>query len=464
MVLYFIAKAQRPEIYQWGYKMKRHSLNGIGLNRVAWWNLSKTTGPTDKLTLKSEGFEPSSDHEMSKHGRILVAMSGGIDSSLAAVMLHDEGYEVIGMTMKTWDYASSGGTKKETGCCSLDSINDARNISVSLGFPHYILDIRAEFGDAVIDHFTGEYLEGRTPNPCVMCNTHIKWDALLRRADRLDCELIATGHYANIRLVTTTPVVRQSEQDHQDTGEPLHGGDSAGRYVISKGVDTLKDQSYVLWGVSQESLRRTKLPLGHLRKTEIREMATERGFIELVNKSESYEICFVPDNDYRGFLKRRVPGLEAEVAGGNFVMEGTGKIMGKHEGYPFYTIGQRKGLGMAFGQPMFVTEIRKETNEVVLGVDTDLFRDGMMVGKLNLQKYDRIVGSLDTVTKVRYKDAGTRAMISQTRDPRTGNDQMEVLFEQGVSAIAPGQAAVFYEGDDVVGGGWITKSFRQDGV
>lgn len=378
---------------------------------------------------------------MSKHGRILVAMSGGIDSSLAAVMLHDEGYEVIGMTMKTWDYASSGGTKKETGCCSLDSINDARNIAVSLGFPHYILDIRAEFGDAVIDHFTGEYLEGRTPNPCVMCNTHIKWDALLRRADRLDCEHIATGHYANIR------------QDSE--------GDSAGRYVISKGVDVLKDQSYVLWGVSQESLRRTKLPLGHLRKTEIREMATERGFIELVNKSESYEICFVPDNDYRGFLKRRVPGLEAEVAGGNFVMEGTGKLMGKHEGYPFYTIGQRKGLGMAFGQPMFVTEIRKETNEVVLGVDTDLFRDGMMVSQLNLQKYARIEGSLDTITKVRYKDAGTRAMISQTVDPRTGKDQMEVLFEQGVSAIAPGQAAVFYEGDDVIGGGWITKSFRR---
>lgn len=380
---------------------------------------------------------------MSKHGRILVAMSGGIDSSLAAVMLHDEGYEVIGMTMKTWDYASSGGTKKETGCCSLDSINDARTISVSLGFPHYILDIRAEFGDAVIDHFTGEYLEGRTPNPCVMCNTHIKWDALLRRADRLDCEFIATGHYANIR---------------QDTE-----GDSAGRYVISKGIDTLKDQSYVLWGVSQESLRRTKLPLGYLRKSEIREMATERGFIELVNKSESYEICFVPDNDYRGFLKRRVPGLEAEVAGGNFVLEGTGKVLGKHEGYPFYTIGQRKGLGMAFGQPMFVTEIRKETNEVVLGVDTDLFRDGMMVSRLNLQKYDRIVKPLDTVTKVRYKDAGTRATISQMVDPRTGADQMEVLFEQGVSAIAPGQAAVFYEGDDVIGGGWITKSFRRDG-
>ncbi|WP_018622474.1 tRNA 2-thiouridine(34) synthase MnmA [Spirosoma luteum] len=373
---------------------------------------------------------------MSKHGRILVAMSGGIDSSLAAVMLHEEGYEVIGMTMKTWDYASSGGTKKETGCCSLDSINDARNIAVNLGFPHYILDIREEFGDSVIDYFTGEYVEGRTPNPCVMCNTHIKWDALLRRADRLDCESIATGHYAHIRK--------------EDS-----------RYVLSKGVDTLKDQSYVLWGVSQASLSRTKLPLGHLRKSDIRDMATERGFMELVTKSESYEICFVPDNDYRGFLKRRLPTLEAEVAGGNFIMEGTGKVMGQHQGYPFYTIGQRKGLGMAFGQPMFVTEIRKDTNEVVLGVDKDLYRDGMVVSKLNLQKYDRIdgphiTGPLETVTKVRYKDPGTRATISQVAD-----DRIEVLFEEGVSAIAPGQAAVFYEGDDVIGGGWIMKSFRQ---
>ncbi|MFC5407975.1 tRNA 2-thiouridine(34) synthase MnmA [Larkinella bovis] len=377
---------------------------------------------------------------MSKHGRILVAMSGGIDSSLAAVLLHEEGYEVIGMTMKTWDYASSGGTKKETGCCSLDSINDARNIAVNLGFPHYILDIRSEFGDSVIDHFTGEYLEGRTPNPCVLCNTHIKWDALLRRADRLDCESIATGHYAHIRQVNDNSAAN-------------------GRYVISKGVDTLKDQSYVLWGVSQESLSRTKLPLGHLRKSEIYAMATERGFTELVTKSESYEICFVPDNDYRGFLKRRVPGLEQSVAGGNFILEdpltGTRKVVGKHEGYPFYTIGQRKGLGIAFGYPVFVTDIRKDTNEVVLGIDKDLYRDGMVVSRLNLQKYASIEKPLETVTKVRYKDPGTPARISQT------GDQIEVLFEQGVSAIAPGQAAVFYEGEDVIGGGWIMKSFRQ---
>jgi tRNA-uridine 2-sulfurtransferase len=369
---------------------------------------------------------------MSKHGRILVAMSGGIDSSVAAVMLHEQGYEVIGMTMKTWDYASSGGSKKETGCCSLDSINDARNIAVNLGFPHYILDIREEFGDYVIDHFTGEYLEGRTPNPCVLCNTHIKWDALLRRADKLECEFIATGHYANVR----------NEND---------------RFVISKGTDTWKDQSYVLWGVSQESLSRTKLPLGHLKKSEIRDMATERELFDLVNKKESYEICFVPDNDYRGFLKRRVEGLEESVKGGNFVSE-EGKILGTHDGYPFYTIGQRKGLGKAFGSPTYVTEIRKETNEVVLGKESDLDRNGMMVGKIVMQKYADLQGkSLETVTKVRYKHDGTPAIITQE------GAKMKVLFHEQVSGIAPGQAAVFYEGDDVVGGGWILKSFRQEG-
>jgi len=375
---------------------------------------------------------------MSKHGRILVAMSGGIDSSLAAVMLHEEGYEVIGMTMKTWDYASSGSSKKETGCCSLDSINDARNIAVNLGFPHYILDIREEFGDYVIDHFTGEYLEGRTPNPCVLCNTHIKWDSLLRRADKLDCELIATGHYANVREVGSSK--------------------ENSRFVISKGIDTWKDQSYVLWGVSQESLARTKLPLGNLKKSEIREMATQKEFYDLVNKKESYEICFVPDNDYRGFLKRRVEGLEERVKGGNFVLE-DGKVVGKHEGYPFYTIGQRKGLGIAFGTPMFVTEIRKDTNEVVLGHEKSLDKDGMMVGKIVMQKYANLNGlSLETNTKIRYKHEGSPATITQD------GDKMKVIFKEPVSGIAPGQAAVFYEGDDVVGGGWILKSFNQNSV
>lgn len=370
---------------------------------------------------------------MSNKGRVLVAMSGGIDSSVAAVLLHEQGYEVVGMTMKTWDYASSGGDKKETGCCSLDSINDARHIAVSLGFPHYILDIREEFGDAVIDYFTQEYLEARTPNPCVMCNTHIKWDALLRRADQLGCEFIATGHYAQIR-------------------------NENGRFVISKGVDVLKDQSYVLWGISQESLARTLLPLGCMTKQHIRELASERGFVDLVNKSESYEICFVPDNDYRGFLKRRVPQLEEEVKGGNFVDQ-EGKVIGKHEGYPFYTIGQRKGLGKAFGFPAFVTEIRKETNEVVIGRLEDLNRTSMVVGQLNLQKYETIpTDGLDGLTKVRYKDAGTMGHISQF------GEKILVEFNDEVSGIAPGQAAVFYEGNDVVGGGWILKSYKKGSI
>lgn len=365
---------------------------------------------------------------MSKHGRVLVAMSGGIDSSVCAVMLHEQGYEVIGMTMKTWDYASAGGNKKETGCCSLDSINDARNVAVDLGFPHYILDIREEFGDYVIDNFTSEYIAGRTPNPCVLCNTHIKWDALLRRADKLGCEFIATGHYAKIR------------QENE-------------RYVISKGRDLNKDQSYALWGVSQESLSRTMLPLGDLRKTEIRQMATERGFVDLVNKPESYEICFIPDNDYRSFLKRRVPGLEQEVHGGNYVTT-EGKVVGTHEGYPFYTIGQRKGLGVALGYPVFVTEIRKETNEVVLGTLDELGKNGMRVGKLNMMKYASLHGiTLETNTKVRYKHEGSPAVITQE------DEKMIVRFHEYVDAITPGQAAVFYEGDDVVGGGWIEKSF-----
>ncbi|MCO4291689.1 tRNA 2-thiouridine(34) synthase MnmA [Solitalea sp. MAHUQ-68] len=360
---------------------------------------------------------------MSKHGRILVAMSGGIDSSVASIMLHEQGYEVIGLTMKTWDYASSGSSSKETGCCSLDSINDARSLAVEYGFPHYILDIREEFGNFVIDNFVEEYLAGRTPNPCVLCNTHIKWEALMKRADKLDCEFIATGHYAQIR----------NENE---------------RYVVSKGLDNNKDQSYVLWGVSQYNLSRTKLPLGGFRKTEIRQMAMDMGQIDLANKSESYEICFVPDNDYRSFLKHRVPDLEDRVDGGDFVLT-DGRKVGKHKGYPFYTIGQRKGLGIALGEPVFVTRIIPETNTVVLGREEDLQRSQAFVRNYNLIKYASIQQPIEAVTKIRYKDAG--AMSSIIED----GDLIKVDFDHSVSAIAPGQSAVFYEGDDLIGGGFL---------
>ena len=353
-------------------------------------------------------------------------MSGGIDSTVAALMLHHEGYEVVGITMKTWDYTSSGGSKKETGCCNLDSFNDARAAAVQHGFPHYILDIREEFGSFVVENFVDEYLAGRTPNPCVLCNTHIKWRALLKRADALGCDFIATGHYASVR-------------QHDN-----------GRFVISKGVDETKDQSYVLWGLQQDLLSRTILPLGTYRKTEIRQMAHDFGYPELAKKHESYEICFVPDNDYRGFLKRKVDGLEEAVAGGYFV-DKEGKILGQHKGYPFYTIGQRKGLDITLGKPAYVTAIDPDTNTVVLGDEEDLAKEDMLVAKVNWIKYEGIGDAMEANTKIRYKDKGSLSIITPA------DNGVSVRFFEKAKGIAPGQSAVFYEGDDVIGGGIIQR-------
>lgn len=362
---------------------------------------------------------------MLSKGKVLVAMSGGIDSSVTAMLLHDQGYEVIGITMKTWDYQSSGSSKKETGCCSLDSINDARQVAVDFGFPHYILDIREEFGDFIINNFVDEYLAGRTPNPCVLCNTHIKWEALLKRADMLGCEFIATGHYAQVR---------------QENG----------RYVISKGIDEKKDQSYVLWGLSQESLKRTIFPLGKYTKPEIRKMAEDYGFAELAKKPESYDICFIPDNDYRSFLNHRLPDLPAKVDGGDFIFHG--KKIGKHRGYPYYTIGQRKGLEIALGEPVFVTEIHPDTNTVVLGTKEDLSKKEMYVRNINLMKYERIPEDFVALTKIRYKDPGTPATLNME------GEKLHVIFHQDVQGIAPGQSAVIYEGNDIVAGGFIARN------
>jgi tRNA-uridine 2-sulfurtransferase len=364
---------------------------------------------------------------MNPKGKVLVAMSGGIDSTVVALMLHKQGYEVVGITMKTWDYTASGGSKKETGCCNLDSFNDARMAAVQHGFPHYILDIREEFGSFVVDNFVEEYLAGRTPNPCVLCNTHIKWRALLKRADALNCDFIATGHYAKVR--------RQEN----------------GRFVVSKAVDETKDQSYVLWGLQQDLLSRTLLPLGGYRKTEIRQMAHDFGYPELAKKAESYEICFVPDNDYRGFLKRKVEGLEEKLDGGYFV-DKTGQILGQHKGYPFYTIGQRKGLDITFGKPAYVTAIDPENNTVTLGEEEDLEKQEMTVSKINWIKYGQPEAEMEVNTKIRYRDSGTASLITPSSD-----SSVNVRFYETAKGIAPGQSAVFYEGDDVVGGGIIQR-------
>ncbi len=354
-----------------------------------------------------------------------MAMSGGIDSTMASLILHEKGYEVIGLTMKTWDYESSGGSKKETGCCSLDSINDARKLAVDCGFPHTILDIREEFGDSIIDNFVDEYIEGRTPNPCVLCNTYIKWEALLKRADMLRCQYIATGHYAQIY-----------ERD--------------GRYIVSKGLDESKDQSYVLWGVKQEFLKRTIFPMGMYHKKDIKQMALDRGYKSLAEKNESYEICFIPDNDYRGFLKRKVEGLEDKVKGGSFITV-DGKIVGTHDGYPFYTIGQRK-LGVSLGSSAsYVVGINPEENTVTVGTKDDLKKQEMFIRDVNYVKYDNIKDGMQYLVKVRYKHKGEIATLTNE------GDTLKVLFHKKVSGIAPGQSAVIYEGNDLVAGGFIMR-------
>ena len=365
---------------------------------------------------------------MSSKGRVLVAMSGGVDSSVAAVMLKEQGYDVIGITMKTWDYSRVGGkSDKETGCCTLESMNDARQIAVKHGFKHFIVDIRDEFGDWVIDRFVEDYMNGRTPNPCVLCNTHIKWAALLRRADNLGCDYIATGHYANVR-------------------------EENGRYVISRGLDPRKDQSYALWGVEQKHLARTIFPLGSYEKTEIRDLAEEFGLTKVADKPDSYEICFVPDDDYRRFLKDRVDGLEERVKGGKFVDQ-EGNIVGEHEGYPFYTIGQRRGLDLALGKRVYVTDIDPETNVITIGEKEDLVSTTCRAKNVNLSKYGEVPGGEMEITgKIRYNDDGVVGTLRQL-----GEDEIEVEFPTGREAITPGQAVVCYEGDDVVAGGWIHK-------
>ncbi len=352
-----------------------------------------------------------------------MAMSGGIDSTVAAMLLLEQGYELVGVTYRTFDNISKGCMEKEKGCCSADSLFEAKKMAQDLGFEHHILDIRQEFKDCVIRNFIDEYLQGRTPNPCVVCNSTIKWGKLLETADQYGCSYIATGHYARI-------------------------GQADNRYFLQKGIDEAKDQTYFLWMLTQDNLARTLFPLGSLTKPEVRQIALQHGYEKLSQKGESQEICFIPNNDYRTFLNEQVENFSEKYGPGDFV-DTRGNHLGQHKGFPHYTIGQRKGLGIALGQPMFVVAISAEENKVVLGTREELQGQTLYARELNLMKYPQIPDGLEVAVKIRYRSQGGIARLYPE------DDKIRVVFQQPVDSITPGQSAVFYEGSDVVGGGII---------
>ncbi len=345
--------------------------------------------------------------------KILIAMSGGIDSSVAAMLLLEQGYELVGVTFRTFDSIRESCLAKEKGCCSVESMMEAKHLAEQLGFEHHILDYRDIFRRHVIQNFTDEYMHGRTPNPCVLCNSHIKWGELLRAADEFGCEKIATGHYARI-----------AERD--------------GHYYLRRAADQKKDQTYFLWMLTEENLRRTVFPLGDLTKDEVRELARQHGFEKLSMKRESQEICFVPNNDYRRFLVEQGCTIEP----GDYVDE-TGRVLGRHEGFACYTIGQRKGLGIALGTPQFVTKIDAAANRVTLGTHDALYtrevqlKDGWWRGR----------SSEPVMAQIRYR--------SQPTDAHYRPEQAQLLFDEPVWAVTPGQSAVIYQDDLLVGGGLI---------
>jgi tRNA-uridine 2-sulfurtransferase len=355
--------------------------------------------------------------------KVLLAMSGGTDSSVAAMLLKEQNYSLYGMTFRVYDSVSQACLEKETGCCSVDAIYEAKNLAKNLGFDHEILDLRDYFDETVIKNFINEYLAGRTPNPCVECNRIIKWEKMIEEADRLGCHFLATGHYAKI--------INQN-----------------GRYFIRKGADDTKDQSYFLWTLTQENLKRSIFPLGELTKKQVREIAKMHNYNKIAEKRESQEICFIPDDDYRRFLRDRIKNIEEKIGEGD-VYDSSGKFLGKHKGYPFYTIGQRKGLNIAVGHPVYVISIDPKNNVIVIGEKHELESNELLVGNFNLMKYESIPKEISAVCKIRYNNDGQTCKIKQQ------GDYIKIVFNKPVSAVTSGQSAVFYDGNDVIGGGII---------
>ncbi len=354
----------------------------------------------------------------------MVAMSGGVDSSVAMVKILEAGYDAVGVTMKLWEYQTVGGTSESgNACCGVDEITGAKMVCSQLGVPHYTLDFTNVFREQVVDNFAAEYLDGRTPNPCIRCNSYVKWDAFIVQADQIGIDYIATGHYARI--------------------EKLNGN-----HFLKKGRDPIKDQSYVLWGIPKETLQRTIFPLGNLTKKEVRSIAAENN-LPTAGAEESMEICFVADNNYKRFLEKYKPEEMAAIPEGT--IKENGFQVGTHPGYTHYTVGQRKGLKLSNPEPRYVTEINPETNTIHVGLKEGLLKDSCNLGQVNFLVKDFKLPAKITAM-IRYNSKGSYAVLSKS------NGEFTLEFESPQLAITPGQSAVFYDGDTLIGGGIIEIS------
>ena len=353
--------------------------------------------------------------------RVVVGMSGGVDSSVAACLLKGQGYEVIGVTMQIWQEEAREFQEENGGCCGLSAVEDARRVAARLDIPYYVMNFRKEFQEHVIDYFTEEYLRGRTPNPCIACNRYVKWESLLSRSLSIGADYIATGHYARVERLPN------------------------GRYSIRRSAASAKDQTYALYNLTQDQLKRTLMPVGEFSKEEIRRMAEQIG-LPVAQKPDSQDICFVPDGDYASFIERNAG---TQLHKGNFVTS-DGRVLGQHKGIIHYTVGQRKGLGLALGYPAFVLEIRPETREVVIGTHEESLADSLRVSDVNFMSVEDLTEPRRVFVKIRYNHKGVWGTIE-----KTGEDEVTCTFEEPQRAVTPGQAAVFYDGEYILGGGTI---------